>query len=368
MNRRTATAYGQRAPNLGSALRFTLIPFDQITLDPSPAYLVRDLIPREGLVVIWGQPKCGKSFWTFDLMLHVALGWDYRGHRVRQGDVVYIACEGERGLAARAAAFRRRHIAEDGSVPTFHLLATRLDLVADQQPLIDDITAQLGETKPTAVVIDTLNRSIAGSESSDEDMGSYIKAADAIREAFKCAVLIVHHCGIDDKRPRGHTSLTGASDAQIAIRRDGAGLITSAVEWMKDGAEGAETCSRLEVVELGTDEDGEPITSCVVGPDDGAGTSRDRTSKPKVTGAAKVALDLLRRAIDEVGEIPPASNHIPAGFRAVTEDTWRDYCYKGTVSKGETQSARQKAFRRAAENLQSTEAIGTWGGWLWLRR
>jgi len=26
---------------------------------------------------------------------------------------------------------------------------------------------------------------------------------------------VIHHCGINGDRPRGHTSLTGAADAQI---------------------------------------------------------------------------------------------------------------------------------------------------------
>ena len=46
-------------------------------------------------------------------------------------------------------------------------------------------------------------------------------------------------------RPRGHTSLTGAADAQIAIKRDDARTITATVEWMKDGPEGDEIFSRL---------------------------------------------------------------------------------------------------------------------------
>ena len=77
-------------------------------------------------------------------------------------------------------------------------------------------------------------------------MTAYIRAADAIREAFGCAVIIVHHCGIDGTRPRGHTSLTGAVDAQLAVKRDGAGNIEVKVEWMKDGPEGDTIWSRLE--------------------------------------------------------------------------------------------------------------------------
>src|SRR5262249_12682393 len=153
--------------------RFRLIRFRDIKLSSTAAYLVKDLIPREGLIVIWGPPKCGKTFWAFDVGMHIGLGRDYRGRRIRQGAVVYIACEGERGLTARAEAFRRRKMADDDGDPPFHLLTTRLDLAGDADTLVADIKAQIGDDGVAAIFVDTLNRSIAGSESDDEDMGDY---------------------------------------------------------------------------------------------------------------------------------------------------------------------------------------------------
>ena len=174
--------------------RFQPVRFKDIALNTTRAYLVKELIPREGLVVVWGPPKCGKSFFTFDLMLHVALGWRYRGRRVDPGPVVYVACEGERGFGARAEAFREAKLAEGAVDPPFYLLATRLDLVSDSEILALDIKAAMGDGGCAAIVIDTLNRSLAGSESSDEDMSAYVRAADALRERFQCAVIVVHHC------------------------------------------------------------------------------------------------------------------------------------------------------------------------------
>ena len=49
-------------------------------------YLVKGILPRTGLAVVWGTPKCGKSFWTFDLVVHIALGREYRGRKVQQGE------------------------------------------------------------------------------------------------------------------------------------------------------------------------------------------------------------------------------------------------------------------------------------------
>ena len=80
------------------AYRFPLARFDTIKPDASASYLVKGLVPSAGLAVVWGEPKCGKSFWTFDLLMHVSLGWDYRGRRVKAGAIVYCALEGAQGV------------------------------------------------------------------------------------------------------------------------------------------------------------------------------------------------------------------------------------------------------------------------------
>src|SRR5262249_2190184 len=99
-----------------------------------------------------------------------------------------------------------------GKVP-FYLEPVTLDLVRDHRALNAAIRRQLGDDRPVAVVLDTLNRSIRGSESSDEDMTAYVNAADAIPTAFGRAVTTVHHCGIHRPRPRAHASLTATCAA-----------------------------------------------------------------------------------------------------------------------------------------------------------
>jgi RecA-family ATPase len=237
---RDASEWVRRSkPNGARQPRFRLLAFNDIKPDDAANYLIKGLFPRVGLAVIWGSPKCGKSFWAFDLLMHVALGWDYRGHRVCAGPVVYCALEGALGFKNRAEAFRQGKLAEaDGESPPFYLMETPLSLVADAAQLVADIRAQLGVAKPVAVCIDTLNRSLAGSESSDEDMSNYIRGADAIRDAFGCLVVIIHHCGHNAERPRGHSSLMGALDAQIGVRRDAADNIVAELELSKDGEVG----------------------------------------------------------------------------------------------------------------------------------
>jgi hypothetical protein len=361
-NRRKGAANGHAAEE---KRRFKIIDASLLALNKAAAYLVKNLIPAQGLIVIWGPPKCGKSFWILDLVFHIALGWEYRGRRVKQGLVLYIGCEGEFAVPARVEAFRQEKIRGPIDAEQFKLILSRLDLVGEVEQLIGDIEAQLDAQAPAIIVIDTLNRSLAGSESSDEDMGNYIKAADKLRERFNCAVAIIHHCGINDSRPRGHTSLAGAADAQIAVKKDGEGLISTAVEFMKDGPEGEETHSRFKVmINLDVDEDGEPITSCVIEPVEGAAPTRSK--EKRLSASQKRALELLGEAITKAGKIPPACDHIPARTLCVPAELWRSYCYAGAISDSEKPDSKQKAFKRSSEDLLAAHRVGIWNDLVWI--
>jgi hypothetical protein len=340
---------------------FELVPFDAIRVDTTPAYLVKGIVPRTGLCVFWGPPKCGKSFLVFDLLMHVALGWEYRGRKVRQGPVVYCALEGCSAFKNRIEAFRQSRLHENASNVPFRLMAAPLSLVVDHTALIASIKEQ--SAAPAIVAIDTLNRSLAGSESSDEDMGAYIKAADAIRDAFDCAVVIVHHCGHEGTRPRGHSSLMGAIDAQIAIKRDAEDNIIATVELMKDGPQGEEFASRLEVVEIGTDDDGDKITSCVIVPVEGLAPRKEKPKK--LPAAAAKALKALHEIIDDAGIIPPHDSYIPPGMRAVTVDQWRDHTFKRGISGSGEMKSKQQAFRRAFDQLAENHRIAISEPYVW---
>lgn len=193
-------------------------------------------------------------------------------------------------------------------------------------------------------------------------MAAYIAAADAIRAEFSCAVIVIHHCGVERSRPRGHTSLTGAADAQIAVKRKAGGVIVAKVEWMKDGAEGEIVTSRLEIVEVGEDVDGDKITSCVVI----AADARDAPQCVRLPKSARMALELLKIAVAKSGESSPASNHVPVGITAVRIDQWRDSFYAGTVTESGNPESQRRAFYRANEKLQNINAIGIGDGWVWV--
>lgn len=346
----------------GKALvAFPLMAFENIRLDTERrSYLVKGLLSSTGLAMIWGPPKCGKSYWATDLALHIALGWEYRGRRVQQAPIVYIALEGRHGIPARLEAFRHHH---DVKSAPFYLLTTPLDLIAKADALIANIQAQLGNVRPGAVFIDTLNRSLVGSESKDEDMARYLAAAGKIEEKFGCLVAIVHHCGIDASRPRGHTSLSGAVEVQLAVKRGAPSEVIVTVELAKDFAEGAEIFSRLEIVEVGTDPDGDPITSLIVLPAEAS--SAGRATARKLPDRQRLALDALDECLSSpAGYRAPADLQLPAGAIVVPISAWRDEMYSRGVLDRDAKSPRED-FRRVRNSLQARSLIGVHSDLVW---
>jgi hypothetical protein len=295
-----------------------------------------------------------------DLGMHIALGWDYRGHKVQQAPVVYIALEGRHGFPARVEAFRRHYGVE---VAPFYLLSASLDLVAKSCLLIASIKAQLGKNLPGVLFLDTLNRSLVGSESKDEDMARFLAAAEKVAQELSCAVVIVHHCGIDASRPRGHTSLSGAVESQLKVERiDDSGEVIVTVELAKDFAEGTEVVSRLQRIELGNDADGDPITSLVVLPSDGRPTKRATTRK--LSDRQRLALAALDECASSGGLPAPANLELPSRTIVVELTAWRDELYVRGVLDRDAKSPREE-FKRVRNSLHARGLIGIRDEMVW---
>jgi hypothetical protein len=188
-------------------------------------------------------------------------------------------------------------------------------------------------------------------------------AADAIREAFGCAVLIVHHCGIEGSRPRGHTSLTGVADSQLSVRRNEGGTVVVTVECLKDGAEGDVIAFRLERVVVGIDEDGDEISSCIVVPlNEGEATIKP---PPKLSDNHALALRNLAELAAEQGAPIPAIWGMPNGINAVPVETWRSSLLsRGVIHKGDD----RRKFWNMKDRLKRKHLLGERDGLVWSAR
>jgi len=345
--------------------RFPLLTADELANLPPLRWRIKGVLPESGLAAVYGPSGGGKSFLVLDMLASVADGCEWFEHRVNRAPVVYLALEGEAGLSQRVQAYRLQH--GEHACKGMHFMTVPFSLLAagDVQGLAESIAA--AGAAGGVVCIDTLNRAAPGAdENSSQDMGLIIEAAKALQMVLGGLVLLVHHTGKDaGKGLRGHSSLFAALDAAIEVSRDGDNRAW-AVAKSKDGQDGNQQPFRLEVLELGEDGDGEPVTSCVIAPEEAPAGGKRGCKLPQ---SAKVALDALKLAQEQHGTPPPATVRDRWGMQApgvvVTEEQWRDVAYKSGISGSDAPDAKRKAFGRAFQMLQQVEQIRVWDGYVW---
>jgi KaiC/GvpD/RAD55 family RecA-like ATPase len=278
---------GQDAkPNGHGTAPSPLAQFRQLT-EPKTArrYLVKGIIDRNALVVLYGAPGCGKTFLVLDLALTIAAGRErWFDHRVKGGRCVYIAAEAGEGIRNRVAAWAQARWNGNDDLD-FEALMIPPDLMKPEH--VKRLIEIIG--KADLIVIDTLSRAApSADENTGKDMNQIIDAVKRLQREIGCTVICIHHTGKDESRgPRGWSGVTGAVDTEIHIVRDGDISTVTAVK-QRDMADGGTFNFKLHQVTLGIDEDGDDVTSCIVDLSD--------PPPPKMpSGKARAAFDILVR-------------------------------------------------------------------------
>lgn len=346
------------APKPPEAATAALEWFDDVQPALSSRYLVKGLLDAETMSVVYGPSNSGKTFFALDLAFHIAAGMNWRGMRTTQAGVLYLAAEGGRGVANRIVALREETGAH--SIP-FALRRAGLDLLKQQADLqaVYDLAMQVkarADGLPMMIVIDTLSRVMAGGdENSASDMTALIRNIDAIRQATGAHVMIIHHSGKDTARgARGHSSLRAATDTEIEVgNEDGnrAAMVTKQRDW-----QGGETFAfTLKSVQLGTDSDGDEVTSCVVEASD---TTDFQAARKAAKGRGKNQ-QIIMEAFDQmVGEGLARGNPGGVGMPEPGQFWAVDLAELRAVSQGKMAGDNTaKLFRTAWETLTAADGI-----------
>lgn len=226
--------------------------------------LVGKVIQRGCTCQVFGPSTAGKTFIAVDMALTIATGGLWNGIQCEQGIVIYFNGEGREGIKLRVRAWSKHHSAPDRA--DFHISTSAISFdVSGIQQVITEVEALEADTnnKVAFIVIDTLARHLIGDENSTRDMSEFIRAVDSLRDNFPdSTALIVHHTGNNVDaigRSRGSSALKASVDVEMQVV---SGVLTFTK--MKDGPGPAPVEFKLMPVDLGTDEEGESVTSCIV--------------------------------------------------------------------------------------------------------
>ena len=187
------------------------------TYEPTP-FLVDQLIP-EGLHILAGAPKIGKSWLALWLCLCISQGQPLWNFATTQGEVLYLSLED----SFQRIQTRLFDLTEDApSTLHFAIMADTLKHGLEQQ--IEQFLMEHPTTK--LVVIDTLQR-VRGTGSDSnlyandyQDIGLLKQLADKRH----IAILLIHHLRkLHDDDPMnmisGSTGLSGAADSTFVLQK-----------------------------------------------------------------------------------------------------------------------------------------------------
>ena len=205
-----------------------------------PKWLIEGMIEQDALGMVFGASGSGKTFVCLDFGLCVASGTDYHGKKVKQAPVLYIAGEGHAGFARRINAWTAQNNVNLEDVPFYKSNTTVI--INDEKDAenmmaeIDALIEQVGT--PGLIVLDTMDRTLAGSDSDDKDAAAYLNVCDVVRLKYGATVIVVHHTGHNHtERARGSTRLKGRLDCEYRVETWGDHKIILTPTKMKDAEE-----------------------------------------------------------------------------------------------------------------------------------
>ena len=332
--------------------RFTLLRHSDLVHLPPMSWLVKGVLPATGTAVIFGPSASGKSFLCLDLAIAISQGEPWFGQRVKATPVVYASLEATAGIKQRTDAWSTHYETDIPANLSFILDPINLTVPSDVVDLANSLP------KNCVVFIDTLNRAASTiDENSSHDMGIVIDAINSIQRITGGLVVLVHHTGKNtDSGMRGHSSLNASIDAAIEVSRH-ADVRTWRIAKSKDGIDGLSKQFKLHVQGVGIDSDGDPITSCVVKPDE---SEELISSKPVPQGGnQKLVMDALYPLFEsgQTGVVgaPESAQCIKLEVAVITG-----------ASKLTCPSDRKTArAREAITGLVNRGAVGLHDGWLW---
>jgi archaellum biogenesis ATPase FlaH len=348
---------------MGRAARhFATIAFRDCRPDHAARYVVKGILAPGDLALIFGQPGAGKSLLSPLLAHAIASGREVFGRRVRQGAVLYIAAEAGADMEVRFVALRERH----GQANGLHLLPAPLNLLDPAGSDLRALQEVIEKMRPQVVFIDTLAASFPGlMENEASDMGRAVRALRDLSEPSGAAVVAVHHAPKSGETPRGHGLLNGDCDVTLRVEGQDDEVRRVVAGKNRNGPSGPLFSFGMELVDLGTDVDGDVIRRPVAVETDALPDTAREKRRP--TGAAGRALDLLINQIAIRGEQLPHGEGFPSSpTMGVPEKAWRAAFYAGMPDADAKPDTQRKAFQRASLSLLNARLIGLRGELAWL--
>jgi len=220
------------------------LPFVNYATIASPAegdqWLIEDVWPKDGVGILGGSSKLGKSLLTIEMAVSVASGQPFLGLYPVNGPGLVMICsmEGQRWLAPdrlrKVARYRVGSGTGDLQIEVLDNARLQLDDATDLRRL----TATVERRRPRLLILDPLVRLHSRDENAAiGGVSSVLADLTALQRGCGVSILAAHHNRKQQRsgeRPgmglRGSSDLHAWGDSNWFLRDRGAGAVTLTVE------------------------------------------------------------------------------------------------------------------------------------------
>lgn len=186
---------------------------------PPTRFIVSELIPQ-GLHILAGAPKVGKSWLALQICLQVASGESLWSFSVTSGTVLYLCLEDS------FTRIQNRLFDITDDAPDNLRFATMSDVIGEGlENQIEDFLKSYPDT--LLIVIDTLQRIRKVSTDANPYASDYrdIGILKQLADKYRIAILLIHHLRkMNDDDPMnmisGTTGISGATDSNFVLIKD----------------------------------------------------------------------------------------------------------------------------------------------------
>ncbi len=214
-----------------------LMHVDELDKLPPIRWLIKDYLPEDSLVEVYGAPAAGKTQVVFDMAQTLAASGQ---------TVIYVIAEGLRGYRGRKLAWQKFRKQSGGE-----LYIWREPVQLFETPAVRLFIEAIKPKKPVLVVFDTLSRcSLGADENNQKDMGFVLESLDTVRRETGATVLAVHHTNAAGGRERGSTVIRGGMSVMMEVSKDD-DLIAVSCAKVKDSGEFSTLLLKPVLVDIG---------------------------------------------------------------------------------------------------------------------
>lgn len=185
-----------------------------------PQFYIEDILPKQGVMLLYGEPKVKKSFLAEHMGFSMAQGSEWLGFRTEQAKVFIANFE----ISPIAYHWRLKDMSRHFNLQdNMFFEGTQMLMFLDDDEQFNIFMSLLRNIEPQIIILDCLAMCYGGDENNGEHMARFIQKLSLMKAEFNASIIIVHHtnknmlAASSVDKARGHSRLAGWVDTLVYI-------------------------------------------------------------------------------------------------------------------------------------------------------